>query len=393
MKIKRVYLIVLDSFGIGEAPDAAKFGDHDCNTLRSIVSSSRYATPNMKKIGLFNIAGVDYAASEKNPIGAFARMQEKSMGKDTTTGHWEIGGIISKKAMPTYPNGFPKEIIAHLEKAFGRKILCNRTYSGTQVIHDYGQEHEKTGALIVYTSADSVLQIAAHEDVVPVEKLYVYCKKARSIMCGKNAVGRIIARPFTGKYPDYVRTPRRHDFSLLPPADTILDALQKKNLSTICVGKISDIFAGRAVSENIHIEGNEDGMRKTIATLKKDFTGLCFVNLVDFDMKYGHRRDVDGYAQAATVFDRQLGEFMTGMHSNDFLMITADHGCDPRAAGTDHTREYVPLLIYGNKIHKGNNLGTRQSFADIAATIADIFAAPLRTEGQSMVGELLNDKD
>ncbi|MDQ0203250.1 phosphopentomutase [Pectinatus haikarae] len=389
MDINRVFLIVLDSYGMGAAPDADRFGDHDCNTLRSIVSSEEYLTPNMKRIGLFNIDGVDYLEGEADPIGAFARMQEKSMGKDTTTGHWEIAGIISQKALPTYPSGFPQEVIKELEQAFGRKILCNKPYSGTQVIHDYGQEHESTGALIVYTSADSVLQIAAHEAVVPLEKLYEYCRIARGIMKGKHSVGRIIARPFTGKYPNYERTPHRHDFSLLPPADTIIDALQKNDLATICVGKISDIFAGRGVGRYVPIEGNEDGMRKTIAEQAEDFKGLCFVNLVDFDMKYGHRRDTDGYARAATVFDSQLGAFMAGMRENDILMITADHGCDPKAPGTDHTREYVPLLLFGKKIRAGINLGTRTTFADIAATVADIFHVPFKTQGKSMTDKIL----
>ncbi len=389
MKIKRVYIIVLDSCGIGAEPDAAQFGDHDCNTLRSIVSSPYYSTPNMKKIGLFNIDGVDYAEKETAPSGSFARLQEKSMGKDTTIGHWEIAGIVSSKPLPTYPNGFPAEVIAELEKAFGRKVLCNKPYSGTQVIHDYGQEHEKTGALIVYTSADSVLQIAAHEDVVPVETLYEYCRMARRILHGKHSVGRIIARPFVGKYPNYERTPRRHDFSLLPPAETILDVLQKNNLATVCVGKISDIFAARGVGRHIPINGNEDGMNKTIATLDDEFHGLCFVNLVDFDMKYGHRRDVDGYAKAATAFDGQLSTFMGKMHTDDIVMITADHGCDPKAPGTDHTREYVPLLIWGEQVKAGINLGTRPTFADIAATVADLFNVELSTQGTSLADKII----
>ena len=389
MKIKRVYIIVLDSCGIGAEPDAAQFGDYDCNTLRSIVSSPYYSTPNMKKIGLFNIDGVDYAEKEPAPSGSFARLQEKSMGKDTTIGHWEIAGIVSSKPLPTYPDGFPAEVIAELEKAFGRKVLCNKPYSGTQVIHDYGQEHEKTGALIVYTSADSVLQIAAHEEVVPVETLYEYCHMARRILHGKHSVGRVIARPFIGKYPNYERTPKRHDFSLLPPADTILDVLQKNNLATVCVGKISDIFAARGVGRHIPITGNEDGMNKTIATLNDEFHGLCFVNLVDFDMKYGHRRDVDGYAKAATAFDKQLRIFMGEMHADDIVMITADHGCDPKAPGTDHTREYVPLLIWGEQIKAGINLGTRPTFADIAATVADLFNVELSTQGTSLADKIV----
>ncbi len=389
MKTKRAYIIVLDSFGIGAQPDAAEFGDHGCNTLASIVTSPKYATPHMKQLGIFNIDGVDCGEKESAPLGAFGRLTELSRGKDTTIGHWEIAGIVSEKPLPTYPDGFPPEIIAKLEKAFGRKILCNKPYSGTQVIHDYGREQEATGALIVYTSADSVLQIAAHEDMVSPEQLYAYCRQAREIMCGEHSVGRIIARPYTGSYPDYKRTPRRHDFSMEPPAETLLDAMQKKGLATIGVGKISDIFAGRGISRHLGInQDNEDGMRKAIATLDEDFTGLCFVNLVDFDMQYGHRRDVDGYAQAATVFDRQLQEFMGKMQAGDVLFITADHGCDPRAAGTDHTREYTPLLVWGKDIRAGVNLGTHPTFADIAATIADMFDVPLATKGTSFLREI-----
>lgn len=389
MKTKRAYIIVLDSFGIGAQPDAAEFGDHGCNTLASIVQSENYATPHMKQLGIFNIDGVDCGEKEAAPIGSFGRLTELSRGKDTTIGHWEIAGIVSEKPLPTYPDGFPPEVIAKLEKAFGRKILCNKPYSGTQVIHDYGQEHQDTGALIVYTSADSVLQIAAHEELVSPEQLYGYCRQARKIMCGEHSVGRIIARPFIGSYPNYQRTPRRHDFSMEPPAETMLDAMQKQGLATIGVGKISDIFAGRGISRHLGInQDNEDGMRKAIATLDEDFTGLCFVNLVDFDMQYGHRRDVDGYAQAATVFDRQLDEFMAKMQEGDVLFITADHGCDPRAAGTDHTREYTPLLVWGKGIRAGVNLGTHPTFADIAATITDMFDVKLATKGTSFLKEI-----
>ncbi len=389
MNIKRTYIIVLDSFGIGAEPDAPQFGDHDCNTLRSIVSSPKFSAPNLKKLGLFNIDGVDCAAKEETPLGAFGRMREKSMGKDTTIGHWEIAGIVSEKPLPTYPNGFPDDLIAELEKAFGRKILCNKPYSGTQVIHDYGQEHEKTGALIVYTSADSVLQIAAHESIVPPEKLYEYCRIARKILKGEHSVGRVIARPFIGSYPNYERTPRRHDFSMLPPGETMLDALTAKGFDTIGIGKISDIFAARGIGRHIPIESNIDGMNKAIATLDDDFNGLCFVNLVDFDMKYGHRRDVDGYANATTVFDKQLEEFMNKMKDDDILMITADHGCDPKAAGTDHTREYTPLLIWGKQVKANVNLGTRPTFADIGATTADLFGVKFATQGTSLKEKFL----
>ena len=382
MEIKRVFLIVLDSVGIGGASDAEKFGDDNPNTLKTIAASKNFDVPNLKRLGLFNIDGNNYVLPEKSPIGSFARVIEASQGKDTTIGHWEIAGIISDFPLPTYPEGFPPEIISELEKSFGRKILCNKPYSGTQVIHDFGREHEKTGNLIVYTSADSVLQIAAHENIVPIEKLYDFCRKAREIV----NVGRIIARPFIGEYPNYERTPRRHDFSLKPPQKTILDVLKAKNLATIGVGKIFDIFAGQGLSKSLGVnENNSDGMRKTLNLLDEDFCGLCFVNLVDFDMKFGHRRDVDGYASAMTIFDAELGEFLSKMRSDDVLMITADHGCDPAAKGTDHTRENVPLIIYGKKIRSGVNLGVLNSFSDIAATISEIFGAEFEISGKSFL--------
>ena len=372
--IKRVFLIVLDSLGIGAEPDAADFGDGNCNTLRSIASSSKFNVPNLAKLGLFNIDGVDCGTPIDKPLANIARLREMSRGKDTTIGHWEIAGIISRKPLPTYPDGFPSEVIAELEAAFGRKIICNKPYSGTEVIHDYGREHEETGALIVYTSADSVLQIAAHEDKVPVDKLYEYCRMARKIMTGDHGVGRIIARPFTGKYPNYERTSRRHDFSIEPPKDTILDALKHKGLDVIGVGKITDIFANRGITRSLGInENNADGMNKTLNLLDEDFNGLCFVNLVDFDMVYGHRRDVDGYAQTLSDFDVQLGEFINKMRDEDLLIITADHGCDPAAPGTDHTREYVPLMIYSKQLKTAKNFGTAPTFAVIASAIADIF--------------------
>ena len=338
----------------------------------------------------FSISTADWAKkSVTNPAASFARLQESSRGKDTTIGHWEIAGIISKNPLPTYPEGFPPEIISELEKNFGRKIICNKPYSGTAVIHDYGEEHEKTGALIVYTSADSVLQIAAHKNIVPLEELYNYCKIARKIMQGVHGVGRIIARPFVGSFPNYERAAERHDFSLEPPQETILDALQKKNLATIGVGKIFDIFAGKGISKNLGInQDNTDGMKKTFAQMAENFEGLCFVNLVDFDMKFGHRRDVDGYADAMTTFDLELGEFLGKMKSDDVLMITADHGCDPAAPGTDHTREYVPLLIYGQKITAGINFGTLPTFATIAATISEIFSADYKTSAESLFKSL-----
>ena len=387
MNINRVFLIVLDSVGIGGASDAQSFGDDNPNTLKTIAASKEFSTPNLARLGLFNIEQcVMRNAQCVMPLGAFARLIEASAGKDTTIGHWEIAGIISERPLPTYPEGFPPEVISKLEQAFGRKILCNKPYSGTQVIHDYGQAHEATGALIVYTSADSVLQIAAHESLVPVDELYHYCKTAREIMQGVHGVGRIIARPFIGTYPNYERTPRRHDFSLKPPKDTILDALNKKNLATIGIGKISDIFAGQGLSRSLGVNvDNSDGMAKTLRIMDEDFRGLCFVNLVDFDMKFGHRRDIDGYARAMTTFDVELGALLAKLRPDDLLMITADHGCDPAAKGTDHTRENVPLIIYGKSVRAGVNLGTRPTFADIAATIADIFNVPFETQGISLL--------
>ena len=389
--IKRVFLIVLDSFGIGSAPDAADFGDGRCNTLASLTTSPELHAPNLTKLGLFNIDGVGCGTPADSPIGAFARLRELSRGKDTTIGHWEIAGIVSEQPMPTYPNGFPTEILERLSAACdGKKMLCNKPYSGTQVIHDYGREQEETGGLIVYTSADSVLQIAANEADVPVERLYEYCRAAREIMQGEHGVGRIIARPYVGSYPNYERTAHRHDFSLDPTGDTMMDALVRQGHEVIAVGKISDIFAGRGITRSTGVnENNADGMEKTLRIQQEDFTGLCFVNLVDFDMVYGHRRDIAGYARATTEFDVQLGTFMEHMHEDDVLMITADHGCDPGAPGTDHTREYVPLLVYGAQIRQGVNLGTYPTFAMISATVADMFGAGMTTKGESLLPRIL----
>ena len=389
--IKRVFLIVLDSFGIGCAPDAADFGDGRCNTLASLTTSPELHAPNLTKLGLFNIDGIGCGTPADSPIGTFARLRELSRGKDTTIGHWEIAGIVSEQPMPTYPNGFPTEILEQLSAACdGKKILCNKPYSGTQVIHDYGREQEETGGLIVYTSADSVLQIAANEADVPVERLYDYCRAARKIMQGEHGVGRIIARPYVGSYPNYERTAHRHDFSLDPTGDTMMDALVRQGHEVIAVGKISDIFAGRGVTRSTGVnESNADGMEKTLRIQQEDFTGLCFVNLVDFDMTYGHRRDIAGYARATTEFDVQLGTFMEHMREDDVLMITADHGCDPGAPGTDHTREYVPLLVYGAQIRQGVNLGTYPTFAMIGATVADMFGAGLTTKGESLLPRIL----
>ena len=389
MKAKRIFLIVLDSYGIGEMPDAHLFGDEGANTLSSIVKSEKYDTPNLKKLGLFNIDGVDCFEKEKYPIASFARVSEASNGKDTTIGHWEIAGVISKKPLPTYPNGFPDEIISQFERKTGRKVICNKTYSGTDVIRDFGKQHIETGDLIVYTSADSVFQIAAHEEVVPIEKLYEYCKIAREILKDEHSVGRVIARPFIGEYPNFKRTPNRHDYSLLPPKKTMLDYLSENGFDTIGVGKIYDIFAGQGIKETFSIKNNIDGMNITLDIQNKDFKGLCFVNLVDFDMLYGHRNDVDGYANAATAFDKQLEQFMLKMRDDDMLIITADHGCDPGFKGTDHTREYVPLIIYGKNVKQNNSLGTKKSFADIAKTILENFEIDSQVDGQSFLKQIM----
>lgn len=389
MGINRVFIIVLDSFGIGELPDAADFGDTGSNTLKAIASSPKFDVPNLTRLGLFNIDGAVCKEGAKSPAGSFARMAEKSLGKDTTTGHWEISGIISEKPMPTFPNGFPDEVLSEFKEKTGRGVLCNKPYSGTQVILDYGREHIKSGDLIVYTSADSVFQIAAHEDVVPVETLYEYCRVAREILKGEYAVGRVIARPFTGDYPDFTRTSNRHDFSLVPPRNTMLNYLKNNGFDTIAVGKINDIFAGSGITQFYRTKNNTDGMNQTLSLMNEDFKGLCFVNLVDFDMVYGHRNNVDGYAAAMTEFDGQLETFLEKMRSDDALIITADHGCDPSTPSTDHSREYTPMIIAGEGIKHGINLGTRQTFADIGATVLDIFGVCSDISGTSFKDKVL----
>ena len=384
----RVFLIVLDSFGVGNAPDAAAFGDEGSNTFKACFDSGKLNIPNMKKLGLFNIDGVDFGEREKEPLGAYARLVEESAGKDTTIGHWEIAGIISEKPLPVFPDGFPDEVIKEFERRTGRKTLCNKPYSGTEVIKDYGVEHMKTGALIVYTSADSVFQVAANENVVPVKKLYEYCEIARDILKGDYAVGRVIARPFVGTSPEnFVRTSNRHDFSLLPPSKTMLDILKDNGKDVLSVGKIIDIFAGQGVTEFVRTVSNADGMIKTAEFQKKDFDGLCFVNLVDFDMKYGHRNGVAGYTNALNEFDMALGEFMENMREDDVLMLTADHGCDPSTPSTDHSRECVPLIICGNNVKSGN-LGTRKGFTCIAKTILSMFNLKNTFFGEDLAPEI-----
>ena len=396
--INRVFLIVVDSMGCGQAPDADRFGDEGACTLATIRKSEKWNCPNLEKLGIFDITGFKKGqkyyyepggcdcgelddmsdGNEHEPEGIFGRLKERSLGKDTTAGHWEIAGLVTAHSFPTFPDGFPEEIIAEFEEKTGRKVLCNKPYSGTEVIKEYGEEHLKTGALIVYTSADSVFQIAANEEIVPPEELYRYCRIARSILTGpKFGVGRVIVRPFIGTSADNFErvNAHRHDFSIEPPKDTALDILQKSELNSIGIGKIRDIFAGKGIDDKFTSASvsNIDGMDKTIALLKEDFRGLCFVNLVETDSVYGHRRDIDGYAEAVSAFDRQLGELISGMRDDDIVMVTADHGCDPGFKGTDHTREFIPFIAYGRALKAGVDIGTRECFGDIAATILDIF--------------------
>ena len=390
--MKRVFLIVLDSVGVGEMPDAAAFGDQGSHTVYAASHYDGFYMPNMQKLGFFNLDGMKvdekhaWAKEKVEQTGTICRLSEKSKGKDTTTGHWEIAGLISREAMPTFPNGFPKDLIDQFEKRTGRKVLCNKPYSGTEVIKDYGKEHIETGALIVYTSADSVFQIAAHESVVPVEQLYEYCEIARELCQGAYGVGRVIARPFEGEWP-YSRTSRRHDYSLLPPKDTMLDKIKVAGMDVLAVGKINDIFAGKGVTEMVRTQDNADGIDKTIAYMQRDFHGLCFTNLVDFDMKYGHRNDIDGYGKALSYFDSRLPELLSLLKEEDVLMITADHGCDPSTPSTDHSREYIPWVITGAKI-AAKNLGTKDGFGYIGGTILDMLGLEVSIEGDSIYKQI-----
>ena len=379
MKAKRVFIIVLDSVGIGYAPDAADFGDHGANTMKRISASDKFNIPNLIKMGLGNIDGVDYLEKTDAPMAAVARLREKSNGKDTTTGHWEMMGIISERPMPTYPNGFPKELLDEFSKRVGRGVLCNKPYSGTDVIRDYGKAHVDSGDLIIYTSADSVFQIAAHEELVPPETLYEYCRIARELLTGEHAVGRVIARPFLGTEGNYTRTENRHDFSLTPPTKTAMDAIGESGLDVISVGKIYDIFSGAGIKKSLPTHNNTEGMETLLEVQKTDFRGLCFANLVDFDMLYGHRQDIDGYAAALTAFDSWLPTFLAGMNEDDVLMITADHGCDPGDQSTDHTREMVPLFLYGKGVEP-KNLGTILGFDSIGSTAAKLLGVEFGNE-------------
>ena len=387
--MKRIFLIVLDSFGIGAMPDSESFGDVGVNTLAACAATGKLHIPNMIAAGLGNIDGISCLPKAEAATGAVARLSEASMGKDTTIGHWEIAGIVSPDPLPTYPDGFPEEVMKPFCEAVGRGYIANAPWSGTAVIQEYGDQHVATGDLIVYTSADSVFQIAAHEDVVPLETLYEYCRIARQQLKGKHGVGRVIARPFVGTSGAYTRTPNRHDYSLEPPKETLLDAVKAAGLDSIGVGKIYDIFAGRGTTEHVYNKSNADGMNHTSNFAAQDFKGLCFVNLVDFDMQFGHRRDVEGYANALNEFDAWLGSFMENLGEEDLVLITADHGCDPAyTVTTDHTREYVPLLILGKGV-KPVNLGTRKTFADIAATVAELLDVQLDTPGESFAKEIL----
>lgn len=385
---KRVFLIVLDSCGIGEMPDASDFGDKDCNTLKRISESKYFSCVNTAKMGMGYIDGCDYLPKVHTTSAAVGRLSEKSRGKDTTIGHWEIAGVVSDKPLPTFPNGFPQNVIDEFSRQTGRGVLCNKPYSGTEVIKDFGEEHIKTGDLIVYTSADSVFQIAAHEEIVPPEKLYDYCRITRKILSGENAVGRVIARPFETVDGNFERTANRHDFSLAPPKETMLDAVSKSGKTVYAVGKIYDIFAGKGITEHIFTHSNTEGMKIALDALNKNFEGLCFVNLVDFDMLYGHRQDIDGYAKAFSEFDEWLPSFTERMNKNDILIITADHGCDPGDESTDHSREYVPLIVYGENV-KPQNVGTLGTFAEIASFVTEYLDVPFDCAGKGILNKIL----
>lgn len=387
--MKRVIIIVLDSAGIGELPDAAEYGDVGSNTLGNIAASvNGFALPNLEKLGLGNIEGtVGFKAAEE-PMGCFGKMAERSAGKDTTTGHWELAGITLIKPFPVYPEGFPEDIVRQFENAIGTKTLGNYPASGTVIINELGHQHVKTGYPIIYTSADSVFQIAAHEDIIPIERLYEICRTAREILKGEHAVGRVIARPFIGTEGNYTRTANRRDFSLEPPDKTLLDHVKEAGLEVKAIGKIDDIFAGRGITDSVHIQGNMDGVDKAIGFIRKEFSGLIFANLVDFDMQFGHRNDTEGYARALKEFDGRVPEIIDAMKDQDILFITADHGCDPTTKSTDHSREYVPLLVYGKGIRRGVNLGIRKTFSDLAQTAAEILGVGGSFDAASFYGEI-----
>lgn len=387
--INRFILIILDSVGIGALPDASQYGDEESNTLVNLArATGGLRLPNLARLGLGNIVEIPGVSPAADPAGSFGKMAARSPGKDTTTGHWEIAGLILDRPFPVYPNGFPQELIEFLEENIGRRVLGNKAASGTEIIEELGPEHMRTGYPIVYTSVDSVFQVAAHEEIIPVQELYRICRIARNLLTGRHAVARVIARPFLGRPGAYVRTARRQDFSLKPSGPTILDVLKENGFAVLAVGKIEDIFAGQGVTRALHTKDNMEGVNKTLEFIKKNGQGLIFTNLVDFDMVYGHRNNPAGYAEALCAFDRRLPEIINGLRIGDILIITADHGCDPTTAGTDHSREYVPLLVYGHHVRPGINLGVRQSFADIAATIAEVFGLRFHS-GTSFAGAIL----
>ena len=395
--MKRVFMIVLDSVGVGETPDARLFGGEGSNTLLAVSKSPYFNMPNLDALGFFGIRGLESLKHTSNPKPSLVcRIAERSMGKDSTIGHWEIAGLVSQQPLPVFPEGFPNELLDRIREATGRDILCNRPYSGTQVIADYGVEHMETGALIVYTSADSVLQIAAHEDVVPLEELYDICRKVRKICVGPWAVGRVIARPFIGQEGSFTRTANRHDFSFEPPAPTVLDAIRAAGKTVLAVGKIGDLFGGRGMDESRPTQSNAEGIELTIENTKRSFEGLSFTNLVDFDMLYGHRNDVDGYAKALAAFDQRLPEILESLTDEDLLIITADHGNDPSTPSTDHSREFIPFFAYNKRMKKTVNLGERETFSDIAATVAEYLGVDYECPGTSMMkyfAETLYTKD
>lgn len=390
MKITRAIIIVLDSLGVGELPDAASYGDVGSNTLAHVASSvGGLDLPNLKRLGLGNIIDVEGLNPVKRPASCYGKMAERSVGKDTTTGHWELAGIITDKPFPVYPNGFPPDVIGLFEKEIDRQVLGNIPASGTVIINRLGEEHLKTGKPIVYTSADSVFQVAAHEDIVPIDELYRWCRIARSILTGPHAVARVIARPFIGEPGNFTRTPRRKDFSVPPPEETLLDAVSKSGGEVVAIGKIEDIFAGRGVTRSIHAAGNAEVTEETIRAIESRTGELIFSNLVDFDMRYGHRNDPNGYAAALEAFDLELPRLITVLEPGDLLIITADHGCDPTTASTDHSREYVPLIVLGPELITGVDLGIRQSFCDVAATVAEALCLPPMKCGESFLKAVL----
>lgn len=387
--IERVIWVVLDSVGCGELPDANQFGDVGSHTLLHTLEQTGIELKNLRRLGLFNIEGIKYGPMEENPLGSYGKCNEVSQGKDTTVGHWEMTGATSQKPLPTYPNGFPDDLIQVFEEITQKKVIANKPASGTAILDELGETHMKTGDLIVYTSADSVFQIAAHEEIVPIEKLYEYCEMARKLLKDEHGVARVIARPFIGVPGTFKRTANRRDFSLSPPKETVLDAIKAKDLDVIGIGKIEDIFNGKGITLASHTKSNMDGVDQTLEYMKQNNKGLIFTNLVEFDSSWGHRNDVEGYANGLLAFDNRLSEIMSQMRDSDVLILNADHGCDPTFPGTDHTREYIPLIIYGKELKSGVNLGIRKSFADIGATVAELLGLGPIEEGTSFIDDMI----